>query len=791
MKRSALAAQVAALALSVMLTRETPSSEQQQRGSPPASRGTRAFAVTPQSYNADARTVEAVFSAGSPVSRWFGVEQLQIAPESIDLSRVASGLCPLLNAHNSYDIGAVLGRVIDARIENDQLVGTIQFGDTDAARAAEAMVARGEVLGISIGYVVRTWTLTAQTDVADTWTATSWELLEVSLVPVPADPVAGVRSAGVSTPEAGARAEHQEETEDMLLRNQPGGAAAPVQPAIVAPGVSVPEVRSEAAPPAPAAPVVAASRFSAIEAVDFLDQARSFGVETRARELVEQNGRGEVGTDAARAAILQAAAEHQRAQAGGVSAAPAIPGTPGLRVSEANAIGSRAAMAAAIAARCLGEQPTDQTREFWGLGFVEMAAARSNQRLGPDRYQIVRAANTSSDFPLLLEAAANKVLLARYGLAAPTFQAIAQRRDLTDFKTTKLLRVGDFPGLLPYAEDGEIKAGTINEGREEVILGSFGRILRLTRQAIINDDLGAFDDVFGSIGRMIARFENNTFYAMKAQNGGLGPKMADGKTLFHVAHGNIAGAGGAIAIDTVGAGRAAIRKQEDLDKKPLNLAPKIIVVGPDQETLAEQFLAPVQAQQFGNVNPFALKLNLVTDTEIEGNPWELYTDPADLAVFSYGYLRDAPGPQVTYEQGFNTDGMAWRVIEDFYCGAIDYRGAWRTRVSKVPPPDGRGAVLAHPFSFQPPSTLSGRRGGLGRSRYAQFQFEGHFPSPDRPGGRCPVGRAAADRRAAGRACGRRRRRRNLHRLSRRRLHLRCRRRCQRTGMDRTGDRLLG
>jgi hypothetical protein len=56
-------------------------------------------------------------------------------------------------------------------------------------------------------------------------------------------------------------------------------------------------------------------------------------------------------------------------------------------------------------------------------------------------------------------------------------------------------------------EDGEIKAGTINEGRESVILGSYGRIIRLSRQAIVNDDLSAFDQVLGSIGLVVARFE--------------------------------------------------------------------------------------------------------------------------------------------------------------------------------------------------------------------------------------------------------------------------------------------
>ncbi len=657
------------------MTRDAPAAGQRERGAPPPSRGNRAAAFTGSSYNADARTIEAVFSAGSAVSRWFGVEQLEVSPNAIDLARVGANLCPFLNAHNAYDVAGVLGRVIEARIENGQLVGTVAFADTDAGRAAEGQVSRGEVTGISIGYNVRTWTLTEQTDESDTWTATRWELLEVSLVPVPADPAAGVRSAHGNTPPG----ETQEDND--MRRNLPGGAAAAALASTTSPTAlaAADQQRSEpAAPAAPAAPAPtpspSVSRFTPIEALDFVEQARSFGVETRARELVDQNGRGEVGTEAARSAVMQAAAEAQRAATGGTR------GTPGFGANGRQEEGARNAIADALVARTLREQPSDAAREFMGMRLLEIAASRAG--LSPrerDPITILRAAHTSSDFPMLMENAGNRVLLARYNAAAPTYRDLAARRDLTDFKPTSLLRVGDFPTLLPYAEDGEIKAGTIGEGKEQVILGSYGRILRLSRQAIVNDDLGAFDQVFGSIGRMIARFENNTFYAMKAQNNGLGPKLSDGKTLFHADHGNLfTGASGAdMDIDSLGTARAAIRKQKDADDQILNIAPSRVLVGPELETKAEQLISPLQPQQAGNVNPFAGRLTPTVDGTITGKAWELYADPNDLPTFVYGYLADAPGPRVLSEESFNVDGMAWRVTEDFYAGAVDYRGAVR------------------------------------------------------------------------------------------------------------------
>lgn len=643
--------------------------------------GQRLMGLAPDSYNAEARTVEAVLSAGSSVRRFFFTEELEISPEAVDLGRAASGLVPLLDSHNQYEADAVVGTVGNVRVENGQLLGTLTFGATERAIQVEGMVARGELKGVSIGYRVNTWEIQAidgETGM-ETWRATRWELLEVSIVSVPADANAVVRSAGGLSPH-GATQE-----DDEMKRNNPGGAPAatptpapaaavePVRAAAPAPSPAVQPaepVRAADPAPAPAAPVFA--RFSGAEAIAFVDQARALGVETRASELVNQNERGEIGIEAARSALLTAAAERQRAETAPARTAPAT-------VTRDENETSRDAIVGAIVARALRSEVPDASRQYMGWRLLEIAAQRAgiDSRRERDPIAILRAANTTSDFPNLLEAAANKILLARYTTAAPTYQRIAARRDLTDFKTTKLLRVGDFPTLLPYQEDGEIKAGTINEGRETVILGSYGRILRLSRQAIVNDDLGAFDSVFGSIGLVVARFENATAFAVKAANGGNGPKLSDGVNFFNAAHGNLAGAGAAPDVTTLGAARAAMRKQKDLDGNALNIAPSIILTGPDIETSVQQLLAPIQAQQIGNVNPFAGTLSHAVDAAITGNSWELFANPGELPAYNYGYLVDAPGPRVMTEEPFNVDGIAFRVTEDFYFGAVDYRAAYR------------------------------------------------------------------------------------------------------------------
>ncbi len=169
------------------------------------SRFVEAATAAPRTYDAKARTVEAVLATGYRVRRWFGLEELAIRDDAIDLTRVALGKCRLLDHHNAREQGAVLGAIISARVERGSLIGVIRFADSTAGREAERQVSSGDLTGISVGYRVSKLVLAAQGE-EDVYRAERWELLEASLVSVPADPYSGVRSlsgtGGISAAEA-------------------------------------------------------------------------------------------------------------------------------------------------------------------------------------------------------------------------------------------------------------------------------------------------------------------------------------------------------------------------------------------------------------------------------------------------------------------------------------------------------------------------------------------------------------------------------------------------------------
>jgi phage head maturation protease len=162
----------------------------------------------PSSYDRNAHTAECVISRGSPVVRFYGVENLRIDERSVDLSRMHNGsMIPLLDSHERAGIVNALGRFQDIWIERGALVGRMIFNQTPNGQLAEGMVERGEITGISAGYSVENWLITDEdgrivdadrVDWCDenlTFEATRWALQEASLVSVPADSLAMIRSA--------------------------------------------------------------------------------------------------------------------------------------------------------------------------------------------------------------------------------------------------------------------------------------------------------------------------------------------------------------------------------------------------------------------------------------------------------------------------------------------------------------------------------------------------------------------------------------------------------------------
>lgn len=323
--------------------------------------------------------------------------------------------------------------------------------------------------------------------------------------------------------------------------------------------------------------------------------------------------------------------------------------------------------------------PSEGARQYMGKGLVDLAADSVDYRGGRmlNARQIddifTRASMTTSDFPIIFEGAINRTLEQRFALAQPTFKRFARKRNFRDFRPDTTVKIGDFPLLEKVLESGEIKYGSFVEGKEQVRAFSYAIALRVTRQMLINDDLGAISELLSSYGASVALFEEVTFYA-----GAFNASLADTKAVFHADHANLAGAGTVIDVANVGKARAAMSKQKSTAGNPLlSNSPKILLVGPDKLTEAEMLLASITPATVANVNIFSGRLEPLESSQLSGNAWYLLTDPAAGSNYRWGYLEGYEAPRVRMDEPFGQQGFAMSVEHDFGCGATDYRFGYK------------------------------------------------------------------------------------------------------------------
>ena len=335
-----------------------------------------------------------------------------------------------------------------------------------------------------------------------------------------------------------------------------------------------------------------------------------------------------------------------------------------------------------------GVKLEDGARQFMGLRLLELGSEIA-RRDGIDTRGmslVERAGNvlglntrsgglhTTSDFPYILANVANKSLRMGYEQAPRTFLPFCRRVNLPDFKQASRVQLGEAPALNEVSENGEFTYGTIGEGREVYQLATYGRIVAISRQAIINDDLNAFTRVPQLMGNAAANLESNTVYTILTGN----PTMSDSVALFATAHANFQGTGSAPDVSTIGAAMTAIGSQTGLDASTyLNLQGRYLIGGWLTHTLRAQYTSPnFQPTAQSGVNPYT-GLIPITDARITDTSWYVSADPSQIDTIEYAFLDGQDGVYTETRIGFEVDGVEIKARHDFAAKAVDYRGLYR------------------------------------------------------------------------------------------------------------------
>jgi len=345
---------------------------------------------------------------------------------------------------------------------------------------------------------------------------------------------------------------------------------------------------------------------------------------------------------------------------------------------------TRAAMTNAIQARVGLAQPTEGN-PFRGLTMVEMARASVEaagvSTRGMDRMQVVGLAFThsNSDFPALLGNAANRAILQGYQEVEEQFDQFTRAVNIADFKPTNLAGLGAFSNLDVVPEGSEFKYGTFSEQAQSMRLVTYGKLFSITRQAIINDDLGVFNDVPRKMGQAAKRTLANAVFQLLISN----PTLADGHALFSAEHGNLL-PGATITSTSVSAMQAAMALQKDADGNVIRVPMKSLLVpvalsGAALTVRASQF--EVGAQR-NNTTPNIVQntFDVISDGRLDAASaaaWYGVANSAFVDGIVVGYLDGNQTPFLDQHEGFTVDGVAWKVRLDAAPAIADYRGIYK------------------------------------------------------------------------------------------------------------------
>lgn len=333
-----------------------------------------------------------------------------------------------------------------------------------------------------------------------------------------------------------------------------------------------------------------------------------------------------------------------------------------------------------------GLQRSKEHNRFSGASAYDIALnclQRAGIKADFDKDRNVMAAFTSgtSDFPIILENAMHKALQTGYELQEFTWQRFCKTGSLSDMRAHGRYRMSGLGTLDAVNELGEFVNKTINDGEKATIKGGTkGNIINVSAEMIINDDLGAFLGLANSLGRAGSATVEKDVYALLAMNGGLGPLLWDGKTLFHADHGNI-GAASVLGIDTIDADRVLMARQKDVGANNfLNLRPTSIVVPIElgakaREVNSAEYNDESNKQQRRPNTTRGLFSDIVDTPMLSGTRRYLFADSTIAPVIEVAFLNGQEGPQLKMEEGFDVDGTRWRVRMRYGVAAIDYRGA--------------------------------------------------------------------------------------------------------------------
>lgn len=362
------------------------------------------------------------------------------------------------------------------------------------------------------------------------------------------------------------------------------------------------------------------------------------------------------------------------------------------------------AAADGIVARATGKGRADAT--LASMSLVDIArqcveASGARQPWSGRAGETIKAALSTSDFPSILEDALRKSVRSGMDNESATHREWVRISEAQDFRDQKRPLLSSAPELEQVLEGGEYQHGSFTDDGTEFTVSKFGRIVALTFEAMVNDDLDAFGRLAPALGLSAIRKEADAVYQILTVNAADGPTMQDGTALFAADHGNLV-TGVSLGAETLSDARTKLRRQKDLSGRGwLNLTPRFLIVPPELEQEALQLVrastiesahhtgtesgsTPVEIagqREASQAAPPAWlsSLSVIVEPRLElTNVCYVAAPFGEVDHIELAQMADSP--EIRQRDGFDVDAMEWRIRHVFGVGALDWRGIVRVTI---------------------------------------------------------------------------------------------------------------
>lgn len=651
----------------------------------------------------EARTVPASLSSEIEIPRWFGKEVLTHTKEAVNLERASDGL-PMLFGH---DQDQPIGLVDDVRVDGGKLRGMLRFSKNTRAEEIWSDVRDGFLKNISIGYRIDKWEEESDTDLVR---ATRWTPFEASVVSVPADHTVGVNRAekGTAMPK-----------DDTTKGTEPG--------------VGVREHEAPKAPPADDNINVVAFREAkekgyneGIEAARDLrrktnraidDLFKPFIGDPRYRDVRDLCVREEYTLEKSQRALYNlwadqapepVAADIRQVEGSANSEDEQLRSFGGpkgngeqratvkkdaienLREAAVNVLLIRTGVetdkdiiAAARKSEYLSMGPVELAREYLRLINVPTNGMTRDAIIGRALTTRGLISHSTSDFANILEDASNKSLQMGYEETPETWRMWCSVGSIPDFRPANRPNMSAFGDLDIIYEGGEYKYGTFSDLKEVLTLATYGKLFSITRQALVNDDLGALSRIPRSMGRAAARVVGDQVYNILINNPTLNQ---DATALFHANHGNFVagGSGAAPSVATVEAARTAMATQTDPSGSAiLNIRPAHLIVPYALEGTSRALAAAEYdpAGTAGTLTPNTVRgtFDVIAEGRLDADDaakWYMAASTMMVETIEVAFLDGIETPYMEQQEAWSTDGVSYKVRLDAVAAPLDFRGLY-------------------------------------------------------------------------------------------------------------------